>query len=76
MLFEVVFKCLLRNNYLDSLRSLLSDPHSYVLHLNRPNCFNAGLIWLNNTPLILKNFETICILVFLFTQPSFAYFRC
>ena len=32
MLFKVFFKCLLRNNYLDSLRSLLSDLHSYVLH--------------------------------------------
>ena len=32
MLFLVVFKCLLRNNYLESLRSLLSDPHSYALH--------------------------------------------
>ena len=31
MLFKVFFKCLLRNNYLDSLRSLLSDPRSYVL---------------------------------------------
>ena len=26
MLFEVFFKCLLHNNYLDSLMSILSDP--------------------------------------------------
>ena len=32
LFYGFFFKCLLRNNDLDSLRSFLLDPHSYVLH--------------------------------------------